>query len=273
MKKILTMIAFVLTTAAQAQTNKTLDNSSMTAFYEYTMRTQDENGQNVTDSVRLALLVGTRATYCTTVLSYNRDGRPSQEMQNTFIMHLQNVLTDVAGKEVISVESIYPYRYETHEPLAEIKWELTNDTMTIATLLCHRATGNLYGKQWTAWYAEDIPTSAGPWKLRGLPGLIVKAEDAEGIHCFELYETKNEEKKIEYVAHPDYLKVSRKQLMAFKKKTFGNARYPKEPTYYVAKGADDLGKVYMKGAVYYVGMNSHMLVLQKSHVYQPLELK
>ena len=273
MKKALTMIAFALSMSMQAQTNKKLDNSSMTAFYEYTMRTQDENGQNVTDSLRLALLVGTRATYCTTFLSYNRDGRVSQEMQNGFMMHHQNVLTDVANKEVICIEPIYPDRYETHEPLAEIKWELTNDTMSIADLLCHRATGELYGKRWTAWYAEDIPTSAGPWKLRGLPGLIVKAEDAEGIHCFELYGTKNEEKKIEYVAHPEYLKVSRKQLMAFKKKTFGNARYPKEPTYYVTKGADDLGEVNLNGAVFYVGMNSHMLVLQKSRVYQPLELK
>ena len=271
MKKALTMIALALSMSMQAQTNKTLDNSSMTAFYEYTMRTQDENGQNVTDSLRLALLVGTRATYCTIYLSYIHDGRLCQELLNAFMMHHQNVLTDVANKEVISVEPIYPDRYETHEPLAEIKWELTNDTMSIADLLCHRATGNLYGKQWTAWYAEDIPTSAGPWKLRGLPGLIVKAEDAEGIHCFSLYETKNEEKKIEYVAHPDYLKVSRKQLMSFKKKTFGNARYPKEPTYYVAKHADDVGEINWNGEWYY--FYNGIIPPLKGRVYQPLELK
>ena len=271
MKKTLTMLAFALSLSMQAQTNKTLDNSSMTVFYEYTMRTQDENGQNVTDSLRLALLVGTRATYCTTVLSYNHDGRASQEMMNAFMMHHQNVLTDVANKEVICIEPIYPDRYETHETLAEIKWELTNDTMSIADVLCHRATGELYGKRWTAWYSEDIPTSAGPWKLRGLPGLIVKAEDAEGIHCFSLYETKNEEKNIEYVAHPDDQKVSRKQLLVFKKKTYGNARYPKEPTYYVAKGADGLAEVNMNGVWFYVG--NGMLVPNKGRVYQPLELK
>ncbi|MBQ9362006.1 MAG: GLPGLI family protein, partial [Bacteroidaceae bacterium] len=184
MKKILaTMMALALTIAAQAEK---IDSTQFVAFYNYTIQTQDEEGQNVTDSLRLALFVGTRATYCYTVLSYNKDGRPGPEMTNAFTMHHQNVLTDVEKSEVVAVEPIYPYRYETHEPLAKIDWTLTEDTLTISGLLCHRATGKLYGKQWMVWYSEEMPSSAGPWKLRGLPGLIVKAEDSEGIHCFEL---------------------------------------------------------------------------------------
>ena len=266
------MMALVLTIATQGQT-EVIDTAQFVAFYNYSIRTQDEEGQNVTDSIRLALLVGTRATYCTTVLSYNKDGRASQEMTNTFLMHHQNVLTDVERSEVIAVEPIYPYRYETHDPLGKIDWTLTEDTLTISGLLCHRATGKLYGKQWTAWYTEEIPSSAGPWKLRGLPGLIVKAEDSEKIHCFTLYETKNEVRDINMIGNPEYQKLSRQKLMKFKKKTLGNSRYPKEPTYYVPKGADDVAEVNLNGTMYYVGMNSHMMLPQKSHVYQPLELE
>ena len=199
MKKILvTMMAFALTIAAQAER---IDSTQFVAFYNYTIQTQDDEGQNVTDSIRLALLVGTRATYCTTVLTYNREGRPSKEMLNAFIMHFQNVLTDMGNAEVVTIEPIYPNRYETHEPLAKVDWTLTDDTLTISGLLCYRATGKLYGKQWTAWYTEEMPSSAGPWKLRGLPGMIVKAEDAEGIHCFELYETKNVVRAIQQLLH------------------------------------------------------------------------
>ena len=271
MQKILvTMMALVLTIAAQAAK---IDSTQFVAFYNYSIQTQDEEGQNVTDSIRLALLVGTRATYCTTVLSYNKDGRASQEMTNTFLMHHQNVLTDVEKSEVIAVEPIYPYRYETHDPLGKIDWTLTEDTLTISGLLCHRATGKIYGKQWTAWYTEEIPSSAGPWKLRGLPGLIVKAEDSEKNHCFTLYETKNEVRDINMIGNPEYQKLSRQKLMKFKKKTLGNSRYPKEPTYYVPKGADDVAEVNLNGTMYYVGMNSHMMLPQKSHVYQPLELE
>ncbi|MBP3823345.1 MAG: hypothetical protein J6I36_08070, partial [Bacteroidaceae bacterium] len=98
MQKILvTMMALVLTIATQAAK---IDSTQFVAFYNYSIQTQDDEGQDVTDSIRLALLVGTRATYCTTVLSYNKDGRASQEMQNAFIMHHQNVLTDLEKSEV-----------------------------------------------------------------------------------------------------------------------------------------------------------------------------
>ena len=270
-KKILvTVMALVLTIAAQAEK---IDSTQFVAFYNYTIQTQDEEGQNVTDSIRLALLVGTRASYCTTVLSYNKDGRASQEMLDAFSMHFQNVLTDMEKSEVVAVEPIYPYRYETHELLAKIDWTLTEDTLTISGLLCHRATGKLYGKRWTAWYTEEMPSSAGPWKLRGLPGLIVKAEDREGIHCFTLYGTKNEVHDISSIDNPNYQRLSRKKLLAFKKKTLGNPRYVKEPTYYVPASADDVGEINLNGTTYYVGMNSHMMILQKSHVYKPLELE
>ena len=267
---LMPLMVLTLTIAAQAEK---IDSTQFVAFYNYTIQTQDDEGRNVTDSLRLALLVGTHATFCTTVRSYYKDGRASQEMLNAFVMHHQNVLTDVERSEVIVVEPIYPHRYETHDPLAKIDWTLTDDTLTISELLCHRATGKLYGKQWTVWYSEDIPSSAGPWKLRGLPGLIIKAEDAEGIHCFTLYETKNEVIDINMIGNPEYQKLSRQKLMQFKKKTFGKPRYAKEPTYFVPKGADEVVEVNLNGTLYYVGFNSHMMVPQKSHLYKPLELE
>ena len=271
MKKILmTMIALALTIGAKAEK---VDSTQFVAFYNYNIRTQDYEGRNVTDSLRVALLVGTRATYWTTLRSYNEDGSLSQEMTNAFIMHFQTVLTDVEKSEVMAIELIYPYRYESHEPLIKVDWTLTDDTLTISGLHCHRATGKLYGKQWTVWYSEEIPSSAGPWKLRGLPGLIVKAEDAEGIHCFTLYETKNEVRDIETIDRPENQQLSRKKLMEFKNKTLGNPRYAKEPIYYLPNGADEVRVVILNGTMYYIGLTSHMMTPQKSHVYQPLELE
>ena len=60
----------VLAIAAQAEK---IDSSQFVAFYNYTIQTQDGEGQDVTDSLRLALMVGTRATCCTDILSYNKD--------------------------------------------------------------------------------------------------------------------------------------------------------------------------------------------------------
>lgn len=44
---------------------------------------------------------------------------------------------------------------------------------------------NFRGRTWTAWYAEQIPIDAGPWKLHGLPGLILKSTDNSATHDFE----------------------------------------------------------------------------------------
>lgn len=51
---------------------------------------------------------------------------------------------------------------------------------------CHRATAKYLGRLWTAWYTPEIPTSAGPWKLWGLPGLIVSAQDESGRYAFDM---------------------------------------------------------------------------------------
>ncbi len=248
-----------------------LDSTQFVAFYNYVIQTQNDEGHDVSDTTRLVLLIGTRATYCTTIFDYNHDGRISEEMMNAFLMHFQNVLTDLEKSEVTTYEPLYPYRYETHSPLNNISWNLTNDSLTINGLFCHRATGKLYGKQWTVWFTEDIPSSAGPWKLRGLPGLIVMAEDVDGIHSFLLYDTKKEIKEIYSFITPDYQKITRKELMKYKKKVLGNPRYIKDPVYYVTEQPEDFGEIRHNGKIYYSA--NHMLIPQKAHVYQPLELE
>ena len=40
------------------------------------------------------------------------------------------------------------------------------------------------GRDWVVWYAEDISLSDGPWKLGGLPGMILYAESKDGEHTF-----------------------------------------------------------------------------------------
>ena len=70
---------------------------------------------------------------------------------------------------------ITPYLIE--EPMPTIAWKVTADTASFGTLLCQKATGHFKGRDYTAWFCPDLPFHAGPWKLNGLPGLIVEAYD------------------------------------------------------------------------------------------------
>src|SRR5690606_20909124 len=54
---------------------------------------------------------------------------------------------------------------------------LTNEKRMISDIECLKATTTFRGIQWEVWYAPSIPYPYGPWKLHGLPGLIIEAHD------------------------------------------------------------------------------------------------
>lgn len=87
----------------------------------------------------------------------------------------EGMLTFIGGRYEL-------YTYE--EPKAELNWKMEMRDTTILGYKCQAATAELRGRTWHVWYAEDIPISDGPWKLWGLPGLIMKAEESEGIYSF-----------------------------------------------------------------------------------------
>ncbi|MDR0989176.1 MAG: GLPGLI family protein [Prevotellaceae bacterium] len=66
------------------------------------------------------------------------------------------------------------------------RWTLLPDTTTLLVYHCRRAVATFKGRTWRVWYTPDVPVDAGPWKLHGLPGMIVAAEDADGHYSFRL---------------------------------------------------------------------------------------
>ena len=66
------------------------------------------------------------------------------------------------------------------------RWDITGEEMVISGYKCFKATIEYAGRLYTAWYTPDIPLSEGPWKFCGLPGLILKVTDDDGIYCYEM---------------------------------------------------------------------------------------
>lgn len=76
--------------------------------------------------------------------------------------------------------------YEYTLPTADIKWQLTDETCEIHGYNCAKASAIFEGRKWNVWFTMEIPISEGPWLLRGLPGLILLAEESEGDFRFEM---------------------------------------------------------------------------------------
>jgi len=73
------------------------------------------------------------------------------------------------GKNIVLVTDNYP----------ELKWRITDETKDISGFACIKATTVYRGREWTAWFTPQIAAPYGPWKLHGLPGLILDAYDAD----------------------------------------------------------------------------------------------
>ncbi len=97
----------------------------------------------------------------------------------------QEVNTSLPANKINVFCDMAPERYKYEQQLPLITWEETEDTDTVCGYLCKKAIGNYGGKKWTAWYSEEIAIPFGPWKIFGLPGLVLKATDNEGNHNFE----------------------------------------------------------------------------------------
>ena len=71
------------------------------------------------------------------------------------------------------------YVYE--EPMKKIVWTLVKGgEREILGQHCRRAECDFRGRRWAAWYAPNLPINDGPYKLDGLPGLILAAESDLG---------------------------------------------------------------------------------------------
>lgn len=63
-------------------------------------------------------------------------------------------------------------------------WDILPGDTLIHDYPCQKAQTSFRGRTWTVWFTPSIPASEGPWKLHGLPGLILKAQDRTGDFSF-----------------------------------------------------------------------------------------
>lgn len=86
--------------------------------------------------------------------------------------------------KLITKDKLVMNTYLIEEPMPTIHWKLNGDTTTFGSLHCQKATGHFMGRDYTVWFCPDLPVHTGPWKLNGLPGLIVDAHDAKNEVVF-----------------------------------------------------------------------------------------
>jgi GLPGLI family protein len=88
---------------------------------------------------------------------------------------MQLVKIPASGEMIFQIMGFSGKPVSFRDTLHAINWLLTGDQKRIDSLLCYKATAWFRGRNYIAWYAPSIPVPDGPWKLDGLPGLIIEA--------------------------------------------------------------------------------------------------
>lgn len=114
-------------------------------------------------------------------------------------------------------------KYYSEEPVEEIDWTITDLTKTVIGYECIMAVADFRGRKWIAWFAPDIPVINGPWKLGGLPGLILEASTDNGQYSFIATGIQSVKKPIGPIYLADrYEKIGRKDILKAKRAFLDN---------------------------------------------------
>lgn len=78
-------------------------------------------------------------------------------------------------------------------------WKLVNEFRMINDYQCQKATLNFRGRNYIAWFTTEFLISEGPYKFKGLPGLIFEIYDTKNNFAFSLKSLKKYKKPIRYI--------------------------------------------------------------------------
>ena len=101
------------------------------------------------------------------------------------------------------------------EPLEEMRWEIISDSLkTILGYECMMAETNYHGRTWKAWFTPEIPVQDGPWKLHGLPGIILEANGGNDFSILATEIGKTSQPVPPVYSTDKYEKGQRKKILA-----------------------------------------------------------
>ncbi len=104
------------------------------------------------------------------------------------------------------------------DSVPNISWKLVDEEKEINGYKVKKATTNLFGRKWDAWYTEEIPISYGPYKFYGLPGLILNIKDSQDLFSFEFVNIAKSNSSIPKPFEIGRTKMTRNEFLDYIKK-------------------------------------------------------
>ncbi|MFS4470502.1 GLPGLI family protein [Chryseobacterium sp. T20] len=177
MKSIFTLMVSLMIVLCQGQTHR----------FMYELQYKMDSTETTYEKLNMILDITPKE-----VKFYGRNLMTTDSLNKKFGMNTSH--TDMSGQVVkrkinsfdnenfINIKNGY-YSFKTTD---KINWIISNETKKVENYTLQKATTRFGGRNWTAWFCKDIPFNEGPFKLRGLPGLIFELSDTKKNFIYHL---------------------------------------------------------------------------------------
>lgn len=121
------------------------------------------------------------------------------------------------SKFIIIENEFNDYLMEDNYP--PIPWRIISDSNKMfGDIQCIKAIGSFRGRVYEVWFAPSIPLAFGPWKLNGLPGLILEAYDVKKEVYFKFISLENYNTSLNVIVDlpKEYIKTTKKEFEKLK---------------------------------------------------------
>lgn len=199
-------------------------------IYKYTISGCDNKGHIFEDIGYCMLQIGKGIGKFYDYTSYQTDSvryaSNDKQIVNSYLLREQRsafffdqIIYQNLPKGSISVQGVItPNRFNYREERYPIQWSLKEECDTVCGYHCKIAYGEYGGRKWIVKYAPEIPAQNGPWKMTGLPGLVLEAKDNEGVHHFTAITIRNSSVPISPIDLQGSIETSREKFLKSKNK-------------------------------------------------------
>ena len=133
------------------------------------------------------------------------------------------------------------------------KWNLSQEKKNVKNLSQQKAITTWGGRNWTAWFAEEIPFQEGPYKFHGLPGLIVEIYDDKKNYHFELVRSeKIKEEENQFIEMSEKLGIP----ITWEKYKTAKLKYYESPVNFIKNSAENSEQLYLNDGTIVNSKNS-----------------